>query len=260
MRKSIRAFLHPLALAAVVLFALVHPSQATVRIGGWALTGNGQLLRQFEYSGPCPVDLKFDWGVISTEPGEMVYTYTRSDGGRPSGQSRLYIARAEQSQSIVLDWHLGANNAEFSNFRGWMQLDIEAPNRVSRRIDFTLHCGGGEPGSPIRVGGESLRANGQVAEGFQYAGACPVNLQFGWGIVSAAPEEIRYTFLRNDGGHTTTARVTRLRGENQSTPIYEEWRLGANTPEFANYSGWVELHIEAPRQLVSKIGFTIHCR
>ena len=27
----------------------------------------------------------------------------------------------------------------------------------------------------VRIGGESLRANGQVAQGFQYTGSCPVD-------------------------------------------------------------------------------------
>lgn len=30
----------------------------------------------------------------------------------------------------------------------------------------------------IRIGGESLRANGQIAHGFKYTGSCPVDLKF----------------------------------------------------------------------------------
>ena len=33
----------------------------------------------------------------------------------------------------------------------------------------------------VRIGGSSLRANGQIAEGYQYSGPCPVDLKFGWG-------------------------------------------------------------------------------
>jgi hypothetical protein len=261
MKAGTRVSLRPITLAAMVILAFVSTSQATVRIGGWALTGNGQVLREWEYSGPCPVDLKFQWGVLSTEPTRVNYTFTRSDGARQSEGHNINIPRADQSQSITEDWHLGANTAEFANFKGWLQLDIETPNRVARRIEFTLHCGGGGgEQSSMRVGGESLRANGQVAQGFQYRGACPVNLQFGWGIVSSSAEEIRYTFVRNDGGHLSTPKTARLRGDNQSTPIYDEWQLGTNNAEFANYSGWVQLEVEAPRRLVSKIGFTIHCQ
>ena len=33
-----------------------------------------------------------------------------------------------------------SNTPRFRNFRGWRQLNIEAPNKVTNRISFTLHC------------------------------------------------------------------------------------------------------------------------
>lgn len=247
-------------LACVIALAIAATSEAQVRIGGWALTGNGELLRNFEYTGACPMDLKFDWGVVSAEPTRITYTYSRSDGGRPSAAQSFNHPGGNRSIPVTQDWHLGANSPQFSNFRGWMQLDIEGPTRVSRRIDFTIHCGNAEPVSAVRVGGQSLRANGQIANGSQYYGSCPVDLQFSWGLISAAPETITYSFRRSDGGHSNEAQSANLRGANQSMPIYDEWRLGANTPQFANYGGWVELHVEPPVSLSSRIGFTIHCQ
>jgi hypothetical protein len=112
----------------------------------------------------------------------------------------------------------------------------------------------------VRIGGESLRANGQLAQGFQYTGPCPVDLQFGWGLISTGPTTVNYRFVRNDGGHSTNAQSVSIPQANRSVPVYEKWRLGANTPQFASYTGWVKLVIESPNPLEGKIGFTIHCQ
>jgi hypothetical protein len=112
----------------------------------------------------------------------------------------------------------------------------------------------------VRVGGSSLRANGQLAQGFQYTGSCPVALKFGWGLIGTGPTAVTYTFARSDGGHQTNSPTVDLPNANQSVPVYYDWQLGANTPRFQNYSGWVQLNIEAPNQVSNKINFTIHCQ
>lgn len=112
----------------------------------------------------------------------------------------------------------------------------------------------------VRVGGESLRANGQVAQGYQYSGSCPVNLQFGWGLIGTGPTTVNYHFVRNDGGHSSSSQRVYLPQANRSVPVYEPWRLGANTPQFATYTGWVKLIIDSPNPVEGKVGFTIHCR
>jgi hypothetical protein len=111
----------------------------------------------------------------------------------------------------------------------------------------------------VRVGGWSLRANGQLAQNFQYSGSCPVALKFGWGVISTAPTRLIYRFERSDGGHSSTSSIADLLRANQSTPVYDDWRLGANTPRFATYSGWVNLIVEGPNPLQHRIDFTIHC-
>ena len=110
----------------------------------------------------------------------------------------------------------------------------------------------------VRIGGASLSANGQLAQNFQYAGSCPVNLEFDWGVISTEPTTITYSFRRSDGGHAS-ARTADLPGPNRSVPILDEWRLGANNQQFADYHGWIELDIESPNPVSQKIGFTIHC-
>ncbi|MGD0683134.1 MAG: hypothetical protein ABR990_13915, partial [Terracidiphilus sp.] len=78
----------------------------------------------------------------------------------------------------------------------------------------------------VRVGGESLRANGQVAQGFQYTGSCPVALKFGWGLISTGPTEVVYRFDRSDGGHTTHSERVMIPQANHSVPVYYDWQLG----------------------------------
>ncbi len=112
----------------------------------------------------------------------------------------------------------------------------------------------------VRIGGSSLRANGQVAEGYQYSGPCPVDLKFGWGVIASAPTGMTYTFSRSDGGHSSTSQTVDLSQPNRSMPIYDEWRLGANTPQFRNYRGWVQINIVSPNAVAQKIPFTIHCQ
>ncbi len=242
----------------VACSVLAATSNATVRIGGASLRANGQLAQGFQYTGSCPVALKFSWGVISDEPTTIQYTFVRSDGGHQTNSLSANLPGGGRSTPIYDDWQLGANTPEFQNFHGWVELQIESPNPVSQKISFTIHCGG--PSAPsIRIGGSSLRANGQLAQGFQYSGGCPVALKFTWGVIASEPTQITYSFVRSDGGRLNGTRTADLPGGGRSTPIYDDWQLGANTPQFQNYTGWVELHIESPTQLMQKIGFTIHC-
>jgi hypothetical protein len=125
-------------IAALIVVAMAGNAQGAVRIGGFSLSANGQLAQGFQYTGSCPVNLKFDFGVISTEPTAITYSFTRSDG--PSGASRTANLRANKSLPVFDSWHLGANTPKFSNYRGWVQLNIASPNPVSHKINFTLHC------------------------------------------------------------------------------------------------------------------------
>ncbi|MGA3159820.1 MAG: hypothetical protein ABSC77_01285 [Terracidiphilus sp.] len=114
--------------------------KATVRVGGWALFANGQLAKGFEYTGACPVNLKFDWGLIATSPVEVTYRYKRSDASEPSAMQKVNLPKANTSVSVYDTWQLGAHTPEFKNFQGWIKLTTFEPNKVEQKIDFTLHC------------------------------------------------------------------------------------------------------------------------
>jgi len=111
----------------------------------------------------------------------------------------------------------------------------------------------------VRVGGASLRANGELAQGYQYTGPCPVNLKFGWGLIATAPTSVTYRFTRSDGGHSVQSYTVQIPQAGRSVPVYDDWQLGANTPQFADFHGWVNLIIEGPNQLENRIPFSIHC-
>jgi len=243
-----------LVVSLVVVMVLVGAAHASVRIGGWAFSANGELARDFQYTGPCPVDLKFDWGVISTDQTTATYTFTRSDGGHSSSSQSVALP-AGHSVPVLDTWRLGANTAQFATYSGWVQLNISAPNPVSQKISFTIHC---TPPS-VRIGGSAFFANGQLARNYQYSGACPVDLKFDWGVIATADTTATYSFTRNDGGHSSSSQSVDLPA-GHSVPVLNTWRLGANTPAFASYSGWVQLNVDSPNAVSNKIAFTIHCQ
>ena len=236
--------------------AMTSTAKAGVRVGGSAFSANGMLARDHQYSGQCPVDLKFDWGVISSVPATVTYSFARSDGGHSSAARSISLP-ANRSVPILDEWHLGANTPQFASYSGWVELNIQSPNPVANRIPFTIHCGSS---ATVHVGGSAFSANGQLARDHQYTGACPVDLKFDWGVIGTEPTPVTYSFTRSDGGHSKNPLTINLPQANRSVPILDQWRLGANTPQFADYKGWVELNIESPSPVANRIGFTLHCR
>ena len=139
------------------------------------------------------------------------------------------------------------------------------PGNVKRalRIFFLLATAivmAGAAHAGVRIGGSAFSANGQLARDYQYTGPCPVDLKFDWGVIAFEPSTVSYWFRRNDRGQSSASRTIGLPGGNRSIPILEQWRLGANTPQFFNYSGWVELNIESPNRISNRIRFTLHCQ
>jgi hypothetical protein len=132
-------------LALAGLCSLPPAAMADIRIGGSSFAANGQPApvvhskRGYQYTGSCPVDLKFDWGVVSTDPVDMVYSFSRNDGGQ-SQPSQASLPGGEQSFPIEDGWSLGANVDQFAEYRGWVQLNIQSPYPLTYRIPFTIHC------------------------------------------------------------------------------------------------------------------------
>ncbi len=127
--------------SSVLFVALMSPmAGASVRVGGFSLRINGDVAQNREYSGPCPVDLKFTWGVIASSPTAVTYTFSRSDGGHSSAPQTIDLSQPNRSVPIYDEWHLGAKTSQFGDYRGWVQINIMSPNPVSQRIPFIIHC------------------------------------------------------------------------------------------------------------------------
>jgi hypothetical protein len=104
-----------------------------------------------------------------------------------------------------------------------------------------------------------LTHNGQIVQNFVYMGACPVQLQFAWGVLPTEPIEIKYHFERSDGAHAPAGQKLLPRA-NTSVDVITTWELGARTPEFRDFKGWEDLVIDTPNHVSQKINFTLHCR
>jgi hypothetical protein len=251
------------------LLAVSNAAGVEVRVGGWALDANGRNLPSHKYWGPCPVSLKFFWGVIGNDPASVIYTYNRSDGVRSSAPGTLNLPAANRSMDVVVEWSLGANQPAFANYNGWVQLDIESPNQASQRIPFTLHCGadaGKEFATPgargtVRIGHNiSMQANGQIVEHHVYTGPCPVTFKFSWEVQGTEPTPVTYWFDRSDGAEFHRPFTIQLRAADQPETIYQEWRLGGDTAEFANYNGWIRLNVESPTPDSLENHFLLRCK
>jgi hypothetical protein len=78
-------------------------------------------------------------------------------------------------------------------------------------------------------------------------------------VIATAPTSVTYRFTRSDGGQSQSFSAELPQAE-RSVPLYDDWRLGANIPQFADFNGWVNLIIEGPNHLENRINFTIHCQ
>ena len=186
-------------------------------------------------------------GSVYTKPDSGVQNYI------PGILSR---DQAQIPKASAVSRRLESQNGDIMNF---MNLPESRRWRgVFLALLIAVAMAGTAQGS-VRIGGFSLSANGQLAQGFQYTGSCPVNLKFDFGVIGTEPTAITYSFTRNDGG-SGGARTTNLPRANQSVPVFDNWRLGANTPQFSNYRGWVEINITSPNPVSRKINFTLHCR
>jgi hypothetical protein len=257
------------ALLIATLLGVATAARAQVRVGGWATSANGRPLPSEKYWGPCPVNLKFGWGILGKEPATVVYTTSRSDGVRSSRPLTLNLPAANRSMDAYVDWAVGANQPQFADFSGWVQLDITSPNPASQRIPFTIHCGANAGAGFDTAGGHgtvhtgrelktTMEANGQMTN-HVYTGPCPVTLKLGWEVAGTEPTRVIYWFDRSDGKEFHTPSTIQLPTTGEPRTIYTEWRVGANTPEFASYNGWIRLNIESPNPDSLENNFLLRC-
>lgn len=168
-RASRRHHLPSLIMSAICGFPLA--ATADIRLGGEGFTVNGQHVPSgaggYEYTGPCPVDLRFGWGIVSSDSADVVYRFTRSDGARARYPMQRTLVGGGRSTSFTETWsQLGANIDQFANYHAWVALSIEAPYPINYPVSFILHCveGGAGAGAATDMGsaatdGDMVRAS-----------------------------------------------------------------------------------------------------
>jgi hypothetical protein len=110
----------------------------SIKVTGSSFSANGQAAPRRDYTGPCPVDLQFDWTVVSVDRENLFYTTSRSD--RTESSQRGASLGPNQPSKITDHWKLGSSAPAFKNYAGWMQLNMKSPAQGTDKIAFTLHC------------------------------------------------------------------------------------------------------------------------
>jgi hypothetical protein len=98
-----------------------------------------------------------------------------------------------------------------------------------------------------------------LIEGEEYRGSCPVKLNFDWSIVSSQPTVVTYRFQKSDGSSASAIMKVNLPKGNTPVDVTAMWIVGANTPEFRNYKGWIDLSTLTPNVFGKKIYFVLRC-
>ena len=110
----------------------------------------------------------------------------------------------------------------------------------------------------VRVALTNFFVNWKLAPNSNYSGTCPVWFRFFWNLASNDDEGVSYYFETNDG--KITPRQYTFIWHSQLAPAYIDWQVGVNKPKFANFSGWLELHVTGHNIVANKMNFTVHCR
>lgn len=101
------------------------------------------------------------------------------------------------------------------------------------------------------VGLQSVTANGKtlnIAKDEPYRGSCPVNLVFTFLVQASAPTTIKYDIKRSDKSPHAPEKVN-VPKANAIVPVTYSWELGADTPEFKDFTGTVTLVIDSPKDI-----------
>lgn len=85
------------------------------------------------YAGTCPVVLTFRGKIIVSEPGDIKFKFSRSDGA--SSEEKLLSFTEPGQKEITATWTLSGS------YRGWMTIKVLSPQAVeSERAEFKVVC------------------------------------------------------------------------------------------------------------------------
>ena len=113
-------------------------AQAQVRVIGTDLFANGKLAPTFQYSGACPVWLRFYWSLATSEYTGVGYYFQTNTGIRTPGR-RDYVSPS-MPLAAYIDWHVGLKTPKLTDQSGWLELHVMYPNVFANTINYTIHC------------------------------------------------------------------------------------------------------------------------
>jgi hypothetical protein len=91
-------------------------------------------------------------------------------------------------------------------------------------------------------------------------GPCPATFTFTGKVLLRKEVKVKYRWERSDGGVDTTVHPALALDGVHASLVTTTWTLGAATPEFHPFHGWMKLHILAPEDKLSDAAeFTLDC-
>ena len=90
-----------------------------------------------KWTGPCPHEFKLEATYKSLTPGDVHFTWVRSDGAT-SPDAEFQFTAANEVKTVSTTWTLGSPGTSFS---GWEQFEELAPYKDwSPKANFSLTC------------------------------------------------------------------------------------------------------------------------
>ena len=109
---------------------------------------------------------------------------------------------------------------------------------------------------------KNFSANAENLVG-DYWGTCPVVLKFDWLIVSQESNSVTYQLQRSDGSLPSAITKVDLKyvpnDHMYEANVIDMWNLGAYTPEFKDFKGWINLTTLTPNKWEQKVPFVLQC-
>ena len=92
-----------------------------------------------EYVGHCPTTVHFYGTITGNGPGDVLYTFARSDGQQAAEPKLTFYDVG--SHAVEYSWKVGNYYAPTKRYDEWVQIDVSRPNAfVSNKAKFTITC------------------------------------------------------------------------------------------------------------------------
>lgn len=92
-----------------------------------------------EYVGHCPTTIRFYGTITGNGPGEVLYTFQRSDGSYVAEPKLSYYDVG--SRAVQMSWTVGNYYSPQKQYDEWAQIKVTSPSAfVSNKAKFSITC------------------------------------------------------------------------------------------------------------------------